>query len=45
MLPVKVGALIGKEHHPLTGEGSVEENPNEAEDFEPSDSEGIILPE
>lgn len=42
---VKVRALVGEEWDPVTWDGDVWEDRTETENFEPSDSEGFILPE
>ena len=41
---VKVRALLGKEWDPVTWDGDVWEDAIEAENFEPSDSQGFSLP-
>ncbi|XP_026641285.1 Friend virus susceptibility protein 1-like [Microtus ochrogaster] len=42
---VKVRALVGKEWDPVTWDGDVWEDPIKAENFEPSDSQGLISPQ
>lgn len=46
MVPVpKINSLVGKQWGPVTWEGDVEEDSIDTENFELSDSQGIISPE
>jgi hypothetical protein len=42
---VKVWTLIGTKWHHVTWDGDVCEDPTEAENCQPSDSQGVISPE